>query len=343
MAGAHSLTSLVTGASGFLGGHLAEALVRRGEKVRALVRRTSNTAHLQGLGVELVLGDLGDTASLRSAARGVDRVYHCAGLVSDWGTWEAFHAANVTGVANVLEAARDASVARLIHISTTDVYGYPDRPADETAPHIKRGWPYGDTKIDGERLVWDFSRRSGLPVTVIRPDSIYGPRSTSFVVEIVSLLRKGSMMHVGRGDQPAGLAYVGNVVDLILLAADSEKSIGQAYNAADGSDVTWRQYVRRLAEIVGVPDPRTTIPYRPAYALGWTMEKVYSLFGVKSRPLITRMAVEIFGTDLGFPVEKARRELGYEPRVGLDEGMRRVESWLRSTGILGAAPLSGAH
>jgi nucleoside-diphosphate-sugar epimerase len=334
MAGVHSSVSLVTGASGFLGGHLAEALVKRGGKVRALVRRTSNTAHLESLGVELVPGDLGDAASLRSAVRGADRVYHCAGLVSDWGTWEAFHAANVTGVANVLEAAREAAVGRLVHISTTDVYGYPNRPVDETAPHIKRGWPYGDTKIDGEELVWDVFRRTGLPVTVIRPDSIYGPRSSSFVLEIVTLLKQGSMMHIGRGEQPAGLAYVDNVIDLILLAAGSEKSIGQAYNAADGSRITWRQYVRRLAEIVGVPDPRMTVPYRPAYAIGWSMEKLYGLFRVTSRPLLTRMAVEIFGTDLGFPVDKARRELGYEPRIGFDEGMRRVEAWLRSTGVV---------
>jgi oxidoreductase len=326
--------SLVTGASGFLGSHLVEALVERGESVRALVRRTSNTEHLENLGVEMVLGDLADLTSLKSAVRGVDRLYHCAALVSDWGTWGAFRSFNVNGVANILEAAREAAVGKIIHISTTDVYGYPNRPADETAAHTKRGWPYGDTKIDGEALAWDFSRRYNLPITVIRPDSIYGPRSNSFVLEIVQLLRQGSMINIGRGNRPAGLAYVGNVVDLILLAADSEKSVGQAYNAADGSAVTWRQYVGRLAEIVGVPGPRITIPYRPAYAIGWTMEKLYGLLGIRSRPLLTRMAVEIFGTDLGFPITKARRELGYQPRVGFDEGMRSVETWLRTTGIL---------
>ena len=326
------LKNLVTGGSGFLGSHLVEALVARGEEVRVLVRPTSQTAHLEGLGVELAYGDLGNAQSLKAAVRGVARVYHCAALAADWGTWEAFCSANVTGVRNLLEAATEAGVSKFVHVSTSDVYGHPDYPADESAPYRLRGWPYGDTKIEGERLVWKYYREYGLPVTIVRPVNIYGPRSMTFVLEIVELLKNGSMVHIGRGRKSAGLGYVTNVVDVMLRAADNEVSVGQAYNACDGSDVTWRQYVERLAEIVGIPGPRLVIPRRAAYMAGWAMEKVYGALQIKSRPLLTRMVVEVFGTDQGFPIDKARRELGYEPEVDFDEGMRRVEAWLRQAG-----------
>ncbi|MBN1977697.1 MAG: NAD-dependent epimerase/dehydratase family protein [Anaerolineae bacterium] len=325
---------LVTGGSGFLGSYLVEALVARGARVRALVRPASRVDHLQNLGVDLAQGDLEDAQSLLAAAQGVERVYHCAALAADWGAWEAFRAANVAGARNLLEAALAAGVGKFVHVSTTDVYGHPDSPVDETAPYRLRGWPYGDTKIEGERLVWDYHRERGLPVTVVRPVNVYGPRSTSFVMEIVDLLKSGSMIHLGGGHNPAGLTYATNVVDVILRAGDSEASVGQAYNASDGSGVTWRQYVDRLAEIVGVPSPRVVLPYRLAYFAGWAMERVYGALRVQTRPLLTRMVVEVFGTDQGFSIEKARRELGYEPQVDFDEGMRRVEAWLRETGAI---------
>jgi len=148
----------------------------------------------------------------------------------------------------------------------------------------------------------------------------------------VDLLQSGSMMHIGRGNKSAGLGYVTNVVDLMLLAADSEDSVGQAYNASDGSSVSWREYVNRLAEIVGVSYPKVVLPHRLAYAAGWLMEKTWGGLHLKSRPLLTRMAAELFATDQGFPIEKARRELGYEPQVDFKGGMQRVESWLREIG-----------
>ena len=320
--------NLVTGGSGFLGSHLVNKLLERGETVRVLVRPTSDISHLNSLGVELVIGDMSDIQSLRTAIEGVERVYHVAALVAYWGPWEAFYAANVTGVHNILELAREARIDRFIHISTTDVYGHPDYPADETAPYRFRGWPYGDTKIEGEQLVWAYYRQYDLPVTIVRPASIYGPRSISLVQEIVEFLKGGGMIHVGSGRKPAGLAYVANVVNAIVRAAESENSKGQAYNVSDGSDITWRQYVNRLAEIVGVPHPRIVLPYRMAYLSGWALEKAYGALHIKSRPLMTRMTAELFGTNQGFSVNKARRDLGYEPEIDFDEGMCSVAMWL---------------
>ncbi len=326
------MRNLLTGGSGFLGSHVAEALVARGENVRALVRPTRDVALLRSLGVELVCGDLTEIESLRAAARDIERIYHCAACVNDWGTWDTFRAANVTGLRNLLEAAVKAAVDKFILVSSTDVYGYPDYAADETAPYRLRGWPYGDTKVEAEQLVWTYYRQHGLPTTVVRPATIYGPRSPTLVLQIVELLREGRMVHIGRGNKPAGLAYVSNVVDVLLRAADAESSVGQAYNASDGSDVTWRQYMDRLAQIVGVRSPRVVIPYRLASLTGWAMEKTYGALRMERRPLLTRMAVELLGTSQAFSINKARRELGYEPQVDFDEGMRRVGLWLRQTG-----------
>ncbi|MBA7564152.1 2-alkyl-3-oxoalkanoate reductase [subsurface metagenome] len=320
--------SLVTGGSGFLGSHLVEALVARGEKVRVLVRPTSKVAHLESLKVELIYGDLNNIQSLREAIQNIERVYHCAALATDWGTWERFRSTNITGVHNLLEVALEAGVKKFIHVSTTDVYGHPDYPVDETTPYRLRGWPYGDTKIEGEQLVWTYYKKHNLPITIVRPVNIYGPRSITFVSDIVELLKSGSMIHIGNEGKPAGLAYVTNVVDVILRAADSTQSVGQVYNASDGSDVTWRQYVDRLAKILGVSSPKIVVPYRLAYLTGWVMEKLCRVLQIKGRPLLTRMAAELFGTNQGFLINKARQELGYEPEIDFDEGMRRVEVWL---------------
>jgi nucleoside-diphosphate-sugar epimerase len=325
---------LVSGGSGFLGSHLVEALVRRGDRVRVLVRRTSKTEHLEKLGVELSTGDLSEIHSLRNATQDIDKVFHCAALAADWGRWQDFEMTNVAGTRNLLRAALDRGVDKFIHISTTDVYGYPNSPVDETASFRFRGWPYGDTKIKAEQAVWEYHQGHGLPISIIRPINIYGPRSETFVLEIAQLLKKGSMVHIGKGLKSAGLVYVSNVVDVILLAADKDISIGQAYHASDGSNVTWPQYVNLLADIIGAPHPRISIPYRPAYFIGWLMEKIYGVLGTKSRPLLTRMAVELVGTDQGFSIEKAQKDLDYAPSVDFDDGMRRVANWLDQIGFI---------
>ena len=249
------MRNLVTGASGFLGSHLVEGLLARDESVVAVVRESSSRDHLDRLGVEVVEGDIADRASLEPCLDGVDRVFHCAALVADWGTWDEFRAANVIGVRNLLEAADEMDLGLFVHVSSTDVYGHPDRVVDESAPFRRRGWPYGDTKIEGEELVWSFVRERGLRATVVRPASLWGPRSPSFVLEVLDALRKKQLPLIGPADRAAGLAEVTNAVNAILLIASSERSIGRAYNITDGSRVTWQAYFERLAQIAGVPPP----------------------------------------------------------------------------------------
>jgi nucleoside-diphosphate-sugar epimerase len=333
------MRNLVTGASGFLGSHLADGLHAAGEDVVALVRPSSDRSHLDRLGVEVREGDLVDPGSLAPCLDGVDRVFHCAALVSDWGTWAEFRAANVTGVRNLLEAADAADLGLFVHISSTDVYGHPDRVVDETAPFRRRGWPYGDTKIEAEELLWDFVRERGLRATVVRPASLYGPRSRSFVVEVLELLRAGSLPLIGPAGRAAGLAEVSNAVDAILLIASSDRSVGRAYNLTDGSRVTWQTYFDRLAEIAGARPPRNfRLPRSLSYASAWAVEHVYRTLGLRSRPPLTRLMVELLATEQGFSNARLETELGYHPRLNFDEGMRRVEGWLRTEGLIAAAP-----
>ncbi len=319
---------LVTGASGFVGSHLARALVARRGRVRALVRKNPLPDDLLQAGVEPVRGDLADPDTLAVAAAGVERVFHCAARVADWGDPAGFRADNERGVANIVNAARAAGAARFIHLSTTDVYGFPDAGVDETAPCRYRGWPYGDTKIAGENLVWKLGRASGMPVTVIRPANVYGVGSLSFVAEVADRLRRGDMIHLGRRRPPAGLCHVDNLVEAILLAGDSEAAAGQAYNVTDDSNLSWRDFTDGLADALGTGRPRVTLPRSLAYAAGWCLEKASARGHSRRRPLLPRMAVEIFTTDQSFAIGKARRDLGYEPRRTFAASLPEMVRWL---------------
>ncbi len=328
------MLNLVTGATGFVGSHLVEALVLRGEKVRALVRPTSHTQVLRRLGVELRIGNLSDNATLIAAMQGVDRVFHCAALVSDWGPEEDFRLANVSGVRSVLAAATSARVGRLIHLSTSDVYGFPGRPAFETEHPSPRGFPYADSKIEGEALVWNHYQNVGLPICILRPATVYGPRSSLTVMALIEALRNRRTVLIDHGRHVAGLTYVGNLVDAMILAADQEASIGQTYNVSDDSPITWRQYIDALAELAEVPRPTRSLSHTPAALLASFWESYYRMTGRTERPPWTHWMVELLGTDQIFPSDKIKRELGYRPRVSFEQGIRYTGDWLHQNHLL---------
>ena len=326
------MRDLVTGATGFIGSHLARALLAEGRPVRVLVREGSCAYALEKMGAEIIEGDITIPSTLPQALDGVDRVFHCAAMVSDWGAWDDFRLANVKGVDNMLAASRVAGVRHFIHLSTTDVYGFPRRPGNEKEPFQYRGWPYGDTKIDGEKKVWGYREKYGMPVTVIRPANVYGAGSRSFVLEIARMLKKKEMVHLGNGGQAAGLCHVNNLIACILLAGKSGDSVGQSYNVTDGTDLSWREFVELLAEKTGMPGPRITLPRRLAYLTGWLLEHIGNQDRENERPLLTRMAVEIFTADQSFSIGKARRELGYRPTETVAGTMDEMVAWLVGEG-----------
>ena len=317
----------VTGASGLLGGRLAQVLASRGDFVRILARPSNDLRHLAGLPIEVVHGTLADSSILRSAMAGITHVFHCAARAADWGSWRSFHDPNVAGTENVLRAAAEcATLDRFLHVSTTDVYGYPVHPCDESQPMLDVGLPYNRTKCLAERAVWG----SGLPVAVVRPATIYGPRSVPFGSELAKLIRQGLMAVIDGGRAPGGFLYVDNAVDGLIAAATAPGSLGRAYNLSDGTGVTWRNYVDRLAAGIGQRRPGIDLPSGAAVALAAACEAPQRCLGIPWRPLLTRHAVYLLSRDQEFPIGRARAEIEFSPAVSFDEGLSRMVEWLGS-------------
>jgi nucleoside-diphosphate-sugar epimerase len=331
---------LVTGATGFLGGALTNALIGEGQEVRVLARKTSNLNRLSNLPVDVRYGSLEDKPSLIALLEGIDFVYHCAALATDWASWNDFFQANVQGVKNLLEAASEAgNVRRFVHISTTDVYGYPVQAVEETYPITDIGLPYNRSKGLEERAVWDSYRETGLPVTVIRPATIYGPCSLSIVVEIAALLLHKQMVLIDGGRHCAGLLYIDNAVEGIRQAALSPQTIGQAYNLRDEGNETWRQFAGALATGLDAGCSWINLPGKLALGIAHLFEIVYRVMGIRSRPLLTRDATYLLYRDQGYPIKKAKQDFSFRSTVSFAEGMERTLAWLASEEGQGA--LSG--
>jgi nucleoside-diphosphate-sugar epimerase len=196
------------------------------------------------------------------------------------------------------------------------------------------GLPYNCTKIMAEEAVWREAVQASLPVTVIRPATIFGPRGKAFVTDIADLLRRREMLYVAGGRSTGGFLYVDNAVDAILAAAGSPTAAGQAYNLADGTEANWRDYVSALATGLGYRAPWINLSWKTAMVLARAMEAPWRWSRMlPGRPLLTRHAVFLLGRDQEFPTEKARKELGYSPRISMDEGIARSVAWLKQTGL----------
>jgi nucleoside-diphosphate-sugar epimerase len=324
------VAALVTGASGFLGGHLAEMLIEQGEDVIVLVRPSSNTSHLSHLAVRPVIGDLGDLESLRRAVEPVTRIFHCAATSTDWAPRDTFFSANVTGTENLLEAARHAQrLERFVHVSTTDVYGYPMVPYDETFPTVDAGLPYNQTKRLGELAVSNAYSASGLPVTIIRPATIYGPRGADFTREIASLLKYRIMATINGGSARGGFTYVRNVASAMIHASVAPAAIGQAYNIADATNASWSDYLSLFAGGLGCPQPWINLNFDTAVRFSKFFEGVHRFLNLPGRPLLTQHAVRLLGIDQEFPIDKARQDFKFSPAISLEEGIARSVAWIK--------------
>ena len=328
---------LVTGATGFIGGRLAHRLAGEGHRVRCLVRASSDDSALRELDVELVTGDLTSASSLRRATEGCRSVVHCGALVSDWATVGEIRRVNVEGTRSLLAACIDASVQRFVHFSSTDVYGHPGRAAvDETYVATRFANWYAQTKLESEAVVRSVTGAGSLDAVVLRPATVYGPGSKEVVGEIARAIRKRQMFLVDGGRAIAGLCYVDNLVDAAMLALDHDAAPGRAFNVTDGLDVTWKQFADGLAEGLGCPEVRWSVPYWLASGLGFSLEHGYRLLhkvtGLTTSPLLSRQAVHVLGRDQDFSNRKAHELLGWEPRVDYAAGLAATLAWLELAG-----------
>ena len=319
---------LVTGATGFLGGHLAAVLVSRGYRVRALSRRTSGLDVLERLGVEVVHGDLADVPSLVRAASGAGLVFHAAGRVSDWGPREAFLRANAEGTRNVVAACQEAGVSRLVHLSSLTVLGLPrdGRVISESTPTAPpaAGDFYTESKLEGERCVREAHGLNGLSTTVVRPGAIWGPGDPNVVPRIVRLLRRGVMPYVDGGRNLLGLSYADNLVLGLILAAQAEAAAGQLYHVTDGEEITAHEAIDAIADALRVERPRVSLPYWAVLGAAALVEASASVLRLRHPPPLTRYGVRFVSCHARYDLGKARRELGYEPVVPFREGVERL-------------------
>jgi len=261
----------ITGATGFVGGHLAEACVARGHSVSTIARPTSDTALLYHLGASVHQGNLSDISLVQRALEGADVVVHCAAKVGDWGPVEDYRAVNVQALRNLLEACKGRSLRRFVHLSTLGVYAARHHyGTDETEPlparHIDG---YTQTKVEAERLILDYYRSYGVPAVVLRPGVIYGPRDRTVVPRLIELLRARQLPYLGGGKGAINCIYVGNLVEAVFLAVEQAKAVGQVYNLTDGEFVSKRRFIEAIADGLGLATPTRSVPLWLARMVAW--------------------------------------------------------------------------
>lgn len=326
----------VTGATSGVGIRLCEVLRAHDVPVTGLVRDPdkSEAQKLAALGVDLVKGDLGDEVALDQLMAGAKVAHHCAAHVGDWGPPEQFVAVNVAGTRRVVEAAARAGVRRFVHLSSTAVYGRPDRgQVDEKWPVRRSGQSYDDTKVDAERIAFARGKALGLEVAAIRPPVIYGPYDRNFMPRAVRTLREGKFLLIDGGTAPLNLVWVDHVVDVMIAASSVSAAAGEVFNVMDEVDArppSVREVATTIAEAVGAPPPKTRIPFALAFTAGTLVHRAFTLAKAKNPPPVTPFSVVILTRDVVYDSSKARRLLGWEPRQHALEGVRReAEAYAR--------------
>jgi nucleoside-diphosphate-sugar epimerase len=323
---------LVTGATGFTGGHLVRYFAARGYDVRALVRDVTRADDLARARIELVHGDLRDDTALAAAAAGVDVVYHIAALYRQAvASSEPYRDVNATAVERVVEAAARGGARRVVHCSTVGVHGDVEHPpANEDAP-LRPGDMYQVTKLEGEELARHAAARTGVEVTIARPSGIYGPGDRRLLKLFRGVARR-RWITLGRGQIYYHLTYIDDLVEGFRLCGEHPAAANRTYILAGPEVTTLNELVRLVAEVAGVPPPKLHLPVWPVWMAGAICEAVCVPLGIE--PWLYRRRVEFFTKSRAFDITRARKEIGYAPQVGLRDGIGRTLEWYRHQGWL---------
>ena len=323
---------LVTGATGFTGGHLARQLVKDGYDVAALVRDTSRASDLERVGVRIFPGDIKRAEDVQRAADRAAVVYHIAAVYRQAGLpADEYRAVNARAVATVIEGAARAGVPRVVHCSTVGVHGDVEHPpATEEAP-LRPGDVYQRTKLEGEAAARDAGSRTGVEVVIARPTGIYGPGDRR-LLKLFRGVARGRFVILGRGDIYYHLTYIDDLVRGFVLCGETPAAAGRTYILAGGEVTTLQELAALIAQEAGVRPPWLRAPVWPFWLAGAACEAVCAPFGIE--PPLHRRRVDFFTKSRAFDISRARQELGFAPQVGLREGIRRTLSWYRDAGWL---------
>lgn len=325
--------ALVTGATGFTGGRLAEVLLTRGYRVRALVRDVNGAAAraLAAEGIVTVQGDLTDATAIARAMEGVTHLFNIAAAYRDAShPDDYYYRVNRDAVRDLLAVAEKEGVSRIVHCSTCGVHGdVMEIPANEETP-FRPGDVYQQSKLEGEEIARAAMAR-GAPVSVIRPTGIYGPGDLRFL-KLYRTVGNGTFRMFGDGDIAYHMTYIDDIVQGLILAAEHPAAIGEVFLIGDETYTTLNLLVAELARVLDVPPPRGHLPVAPLMAAAAVCEAVCKPFGID--PPLHRRRVSFFTKARAFSVEKAKRTIGFQPQTSLAEGLRLTNDWYRENGQL---------
>ena len=323
---------LVTGASGFTGGHLCRRLVREGFSVRALLRDSSLEQATRDQGVEPIVGDVRDSGSLERALHNVDIVYHLAAAFRAGGaSARELHATNVIGTRNLVEKAILANVDRFVHCSSVGVHGnIEDPPADEAAP-MSPDDAYQTSKVEGEIVARETAAKAGLPLVIFRPAGIYGPGDTRFL-KLVKALQRPVFPMIGNGRVLYQMIYISDLIDGILACGTRNEAVGNTYILTGHDAVTLNELVGIVADALSERPFTIHVPIAPVYLLSAIVEYACAPLGIE--PPLFRRRLDFFRKTRSFDIGKARRELAFAPCTTLEAGFRKTVEWYRQEGLI---------
>jgi nucleoside-diphosphate-sugar epimerase len=331
------MKALVTGATGFIGGHIADALLSAGHSVRALVRATSDVERLRGLGVELAAGDLTDVDCVARACHGADCVFHAAAMVSAYGDWAEYERVGVRGTQHVIDGAAAARVSRFVHLSSIAVYGTRQRSVhiNEHSPLDEHPEPwnhYVREKVESEKLVWKAHAAGEIRATCLRPSIVLGPRDRNAAPRFLKALSLplGRLLGgaIGRGNNRVPCVAVEDLAALAVEAAASEAAVGRAYNASAEELITQREFLRACSKSAGaglrvhIPFPRSL-----AWASASVLEGAWRVAGQRQEPILSRFSVALMSIDALVDSSRARRDLGWRAERDLRHAIQRSMQW----------------
>jgi nucleoside-diphosphate-sugar epimerase len=325
------MKALVTGGGGFLGGAIVHRLLDLGWSVKTLQR--GHYRRLEELCVEQVRGDVADADVVSAAVAGVEVVFHAAAKVEPWGPYPPFHRTNVRGTENVLAAMRRHGVSKLVFTSTPSVVhsGNDLAGIDESAPYPKKfEAAYPQTKAIAEMAVLG-ANDGELATIALRPRLIWGPEDTNLVPQLVARARAGRLRFVGDGSNLVDTVYIDNAVDAHILAAErlapAAPCAGKPYFISNGEPWPLKQVVNSILVAAGLPPEERTVPFTVAHTAGAVFEYLHKVFPTRNGPRMNRFIARNLATAHWFDISAARRDLGYEPRVSMEEGLRRLREW----------------
>ena len=342
---------LITGATGLLGSHLIKELQQRGERIRALVLPVENAEGLLRQGVEVVRGDITDANTLAPAVQDIDLIFHLAGMMGVWRPLSDYRLVNVNGSENLYKVAQAANVRRFVHTSSHTVYGLGyGRFMTESDPLRPDPDPYSITKAEGDRLIRRLMLTSDMETVILRPGTFFGPGDRLHFGRMAQKTKDGKALIIGRGDNALPFCYVSDVVQGFMLAGYHENAPGNVYNITNDRPMTQLEMYNAIADAVGGVHPKIHLPYLPIYYGSIVAERVVARV-TRTKPVVTELGALMFGSDNRHSVEKARRELGFEPKVELFEGIKLSAAWFNAGGMEQPsvtqasqnAPLAGAH